>query len=132
MPLAHALVGLPFVLRSVGPVLAGIDPRLREAAATLGASPLRVWREVDLPMMRRAALVGAGFAFAVSLGEFGATAFISRPNRLTMPVAIFRLLSRPGDVTQRQAMAMSVVLMVLTAAAVLVVERLRPRNADGW
>ena len=54
-------------------MLRAIDPRLREAAATLGASPARVWREVDLPIVARAALVAAGFAFAISLGEFGAT-----------------------------------------------------------
>jgi thiamine transport system permease protein len=69
-----------------------IDRRLREAAAVLGASPSRAWREIDLPIIGRAALVGAGFAFAVSLGEFGATLFIARPTP-TMPLAIFRLLA---------------------------------------
>ena len=62
----------------------------------LGASPARVWREVDAPIVARAALVGAGFAFAVSLGEFGATLFIARPDTPTMPIAIDRLLGQPG------------------------------------
>lgn len=69
VPLAQALVGVPFVVRTMLPVLRAVDGRLREAAAVLGASPWRVWREVDLPMVRRALLVAAGFAFAVSLGS---------------------------------------------------------------
>ena len=80
VPIAQALVAIPFVVRAVVPVLRAIDPRLREAAAMLGASPARVWREVDLPIVARAALVAAGFAFAISLGEFGATLFIVRPD----------------------------------------------------
>lgn len=69
VPLAQALVGVPFVVRTMLPVLRAVDGRLREAAAVLGASPLRAWREVDLPLVRRALLIAAGFAFAVSLGS---------------------------------------------------------------
>ena len=78
VPIAHALIGMPFVIRSVTPALQAVSPRLREAAATLGARPARVRREVDLPLALRGLAVGAGFAFAVSLGEFGATAFVVR------------------------------------------------------
>ena len=123
VPVAHALVGVPFVMRTVVPTLRGIDSRLREAAATLGASPARVRREVDLPIAARALAVGAGFSFAVSLGEFGATSFLPRnPDRLTAPLALFRLLGTPGETLRGQAMALAVVLMVLTAASVLVIE----------
>ncbi|MDQ3781947.1 MAG: iron ABC transporter permease, partial [Actinomycetota bacterium] len=73
IPIAHALVAIPFVVRSALPVLRRIQQRLRDAAATLGASPRRVFLEVDGPLVGRAVAVGAGFAFAVSLGEFGAT-----------------------------------------------------------
>ncbi len=125
IPIAHALVAVPFVVRSVVPVLRSIDRRLREAAAVLGASPRRVWREVDLPIISRAALVGAGFAFAVSLGEFGATLFIVRPDFPTLPVAIFRFLGQPGPLNFGQAMAASTILMAVTAAAILAIERLR-------
>lgn len=125
IPIAHALVAIPFVIRSVVPVLRSIDRRMREAAIMLGASPARVWREVDLPIVARAALVGAGFAFAISLGEFGATIFIARPDVTTLPVAIFRLLGQPGAATFGQAMAMSTVLMLVTAGAVLAIERVR-------
>jgi thiamine transport system permease protein len=125
VPLAQALVGVPFVVRTMLPVLRAVDHRLREAAAVLGASPWRVWREVDLPLVRRALLIAAGFAFAVSLGEFGATVFIARPDNPTLPVAVARLLSRPGELNYGQAMALSTILMVVCAVALLVLERLR-------
>ncbi|MEU1301188.1 ABC transporter permease [Streptomyces shenzhenensis] len=128
VPLAQALVGVPFVVRTMLPVLRAVDGRLREAAAVLGASPWRVWREVDLPLVRRALLVAAGFAFAVSLGEFGATVFIARPDNPTLPVAVARLLGRPGDLNYGQAMALSTILMVVCAVALLVLERLRPHR----
>jgi thiamine transport system permease protein len=69
--------------------------------------------------------VGAGFAFAVSLGEFGATMFVARPDTPTLPVAIFRFLGQPGTLNFGRAMAMSVVLMLVTAAAILLIERFR-------
>ncbi|QOV35249.1 iron ABC transporter permease [Streptomyces ferrugineus] len=125
VPLAQALVGVPFVVRTMLPVLRAVDQRLREAASVLGASPWRVWREVDLPMVRRALLIAAGFAFAVSLGEFGATVFIARPDNPTLPVAVARLLGRAGELNYGQAMALSTVLMVVCAVALLVLERLR-------
>ncbi|MER5972076.1 iron ABC transporter permease [Streptomyces sp. NPDC002055] len=125
VPLAQALVGVPFVVRTMLPVLRAVDVRLREAAAVLGASPLRAWREVDLPMVRRALLVAAGFAFAVSLGEFGATVFIARPDNPTLPVAVARFLGRAGELNYGQAMALSTVLMVVCATALLALERIR-------
>jgi thiamine transport system permease protein len=125
VPIAHALVAVPFVVRSTVPTLRAIDPRTREAAATLGASPSRVWRHVDLPIVSKAALVGAAFAFVISLGEFGATAFIARPGSATIPTMIFRLLNRPGQVNFGMALALSVVLAVLTTAIVLSIDRAR-------
>ncbi|WP_327114010.1 iron ABC transporter permease [Streptomyces sp. NBC_01341] len=125
VPLAQALVGVPFVVRTMLPVLRAVDDRLREAAAVLGASPLRAWREVDLPLVRRAVLVAAGFAFAVSLGEFGATVFIARPDNPTLPVAVARLLGRSGELNYGQAMALSTILMLVCAVSLLVLERIR-------
>jgi len=130
--IGHALVAIPFVVRITVPIMRSIRVRLREAAAVLGASPARVWREVDLPVIGRAALVAAGFSLAVSLGEFGATSFLARPDAPTMPVAIYRFLSRPGSVNFGVAMALSVVLMVVTTVAVLAVERLRPDDTSGF
>lgn len=126
IPVAHALVGMPFVVRTLVPTLRSIDDRLREAAAVLGSSPLRTRREVDVPIASRAVAVGAAFAFAVSLGEFGATAFLPRrPDTLTAPLALFRLLGTPGETLQGQAMALAMVLMAATALSVLVIEGLR-------
>jgi thiamine transport system permease protein len=116
------------------PVLRSIDERLREAAAVLGASPRRVWREVDLPLVLRAGLVAAGFAFAISLGEFGATSVIARADAPTMPVAIDRLLNKPGTLNVGQAFALSTILMVCTALSVLLVDVVRTdrRAPGGW
>lgn len=125
VPLAHTLVALPFVIRSLLPVLRGIQPGLREAAAVLGASPWRVWREVDLPIVGRALLVGAVFAFTVSLGEFGATVLIARPQYPTLPVAIYRFLGQPGVANYGQALAMSSLLMLVCAVGFLAIERFR-------
>ena len=131
VPVAQALVAIPFVVRIVAPTLRSIDPRQREAAALLGAPPRRVFREIDLPIASRGLAVAAGFAFAISLGEFGATVFLARPDRPTLPVAIFRFLGRPGEVNVAQAYALAVVLMALTVVSVLLVERLRVRRG-GW
>jgi thiamine transport system permease protein len=131
VPVVQALVAIPFVVRIMVPTLRSIDPRLREAAALLGASPGRVRREVDLPIVARGLAVAAGFAFAISLGEFGATVFLARPDRPTLPVAIFRFLGRPGEVNVAQAYALAVVLMAVTVVSVLLVERLRVRRG-GW
>jgi thiamine transport system permease protein len=131
VPVVQALVAIPFVVRIMVPTLRSIDPRLREAAALLGASPGRVRREVDLPIVARGLAVAAGFAFAISLGEFGATVFLARPDRPTLPVAIFRFLGRPGEVNVAQAYALAVVLMAVTVLSVLLVERVRMRRG-GW
>jgi thiamine transport system permease protein len=125
IPIAQALVGIPFVIRTVTPVLESIDADLRRAAAVLGASPARVRREIDLPIVFRALMVSAGFAFAVSLGEFGATVFLVRSDRPTVPVAIYQLLGQPGPIPLGQSMALATVLMLLTAAVVLLIDRVR-------
>jgi thiamine transport system permease protein len=125
VPLAQATVAVPFVIRTLVPVLRAIDGRLREAAAVLGAPPGRAWREVDLPVVFRALLISAGFAFAISLGEFGATVFLARPDRPTIPVAIYRFLGRPGALNVGQGMALATLLMGVTAAVVLLIDRLR-------
>ena len=122
IPIAHALVGIPFVVRTVNPALGSIGASIREAAATLGAGPFRIFWSVDLRIVRSALLVGAAFAFAISMGEFGATSFISRPSTPTIPVAIYRYLGRPGDAPFGAALAMSVILMAVTAGAIVAIE----------
>ncbi|MCH1866155.1 iron ABC transporter permease [Nocardioides sp. CFH 31398] len=125
VPVAQALVALPLVVRTLAPVLASVDPRQRQAAASLGAGPLRSLLVVDLPVVWKPLLAAAGFAFAVSLGEFGATAFLFREEAPTVPVVIVRLLGRPGEGNYGMALAAAVVLAAVTALVVLAVERLR-------
>jgi thiamine transport system permease protein len=125
LPLAHTLVAFPFVVRSLLPALRGIRPQLRRAAAVLGASPARVFAEVDLPLAGRAVFVGGAFAFAISLGEFGATALVARPEFPTVPVAIYRFLGQPGALNYGQALALSTILMVVCAGGIMAIESLR-------
>jgi len=124
IPIAQALIGVPFVVRAIAPVLQSIDPKVREAAATLGAAPWAVRREIDLPLAAKAAAIGTGFAFAIAIGEFGATSFVGRrPGHLTVPLSIARLLGQPGEALRGQAMALSVVLMLVTTIVVFLVDR---------
>lgn len=126
LPLAHAVVALPFVMAAVVPALRNIDARVREAAATLGAGPLAIVRFVDWPLARAGLMTGLGFAVAVSLGEFGATSFISRgADSFTAPLAVFRLLSQPGEELRGQAMAVSVIIGVAVGATAALLERTR-------
>ncbi len=125
LPLAHTLVAFPFVVRSLLPALRGIRPSLRRAAAVMGASSWQVWREVDLPIVGRAMLVAAAFAFAISMGEFGATALVARPEFPTMPVVIYRFLGQPGALNYGQALAMSTLLMLVCAVGIALIERVR-------
>jgi thiamine transport system permease protein len=123
VPLAQSLVAIPFVVRSLVPALRALEARLTEAAAVLGASPWQVRRQVELPLLARPLAVAAGLAFAVALGEFGATVFVSRADWPTVPVAIFRFLGRPGGDNVGIAMALSVVLMLIVTAVALLSER---------
>ena len=125
IPLAHTMVALPFVIRTLQPALASIPERLRDAASSLGASPFRAWLAVDWPIIWRASLAAATFAFTVSLGEFGATALLTRPEYPTIPIAIYRFLSQPGGLNYGQAMAMATILMTLATIGILSIERLR-------
>jgi thiamine transport system permease protein len=109
IPLAHTLIAFPFVVRTLLPVLRGIQPS-----------------EIDLPIVGRALLVGAVFAFTISMGEFGATSFIARPgSTTTLPIAINRFLGQPGALNFGQAVALSSVLMVVCGVGFLAIERFR-------
>jgi thiamine transport system permease protein len=124
VPLAQAVVALPFVVRIVTPVLVSIGSGLTDAAGDLGAPPLGVTTRVIMPLARPAIAAGAGFAFIVALGEFGTAAFLASPDGPTMPVAIARLVAQPGSASLGRAAAMSVVLMIVTALGALAVDRI--------
>ncbi len=130
IPIAHTLVALPFVTRSILPSIRSIPQSLRESASVLGASPLRVWIHVDVPVVKRAVVIGAIFAFTISLGEFGATLFVARPNSPTIPLAIYRFLGQPGSLNYGQALAMSNILLLVTVCGFILLERLRGNTTD--
>jgi thiamine transport system permease protein len=125
VPIAHSTIALPFVIRSLQPALAAIPDEYRMAASVMGASPLRAWFAVNWPLVRRATLAAGTFAFTVSLGEFGATSMLARPEYPTLPLAIYRFLSQPGGLNYGQAMAMASLLMLVATMAILLIERMR-------
>ena len=114
VPAVQAVVALPLVTRAMLPVLRSINPRLREASATLGAGPWRTLLNVDGRMALRSLGVAIGFGFAVALGEFGATSFLAAGQNQTLPLLIERLINRPGAGNYGMAMAASTVLGVVT------------------
>jgi thiamine transport system permease protein len=124
LPLAHTLAALPFFVRAMVPALRAFDPQVREAARGLGANAWQVFRQIDLPILGAPLAAATIFAFVISLGEFGASLLITRPEFPTMPVVIYTFLGQPGAVNYGQALAMSSLLMLVTAASVLVIERL--------
>lgn len=130
--IAHSLVAYPFVIRSLLPVLQGFAPNLREAASLLGATPARVFFLIDLPIIAPALLVGATFAFAVSMGEFGASLLLVRPEFMTIPVAIFRFLGLPGAANLGNALTMSSLLMAVVAAGFIAIERFRYKGVGSF
>ena len=123
LTLAHSLIAFPFVARSLLPALRGLPINLPDAARVLGSSPLRILARVELPLLAPALVAAAAFAFAVSMGEFGATLVITRPEYATLPVAIFDRLGRPGAANYGAALALSVLLMLITGAAMGLLER---------
>lgn len=128
IPLVQALIAIPVVIRIMMPALESVPARLRHAAATLGARPIRVFATVDLPIIGRSMGAAGGFAFVMALGEFGATSFLARADTTTLPVLIGSALNRPGADNLATAMAASVVLVVATVLAVVAVEAFRPRS----
>jgi thiamine transport system permease protein len=125
IPIAHTVAALPLVVRVLLPVVLAVDSRLLEAAQMLGANVWQQVRFVWLPLVSRGFAVAAVFAFNVSLGEFGASAFIVRPDAATIPTTIFRLLGQPRPDQYGQALAMSVVLLVVCLISFMVIERVR-------
>jgi len=128
VPIAHTVIAVPFVMRLLVPALSAIPPRLREAATTLGASPWQVLCRVEIPLLRRPLAAAAAFAFAISVGEFGASAFLVRADRPTAPTALARLLGRPGEAAGGTAAALAAALAAVTVVSLLLFERASRRR----
>lgn len=128
--IAHTLVAIPFVVRSVLPALRRVSPSMRESAAVLGAPPVYIVRWIDVPLISRSLMVGAIFAFTVSMGEFGASLFVARPDSPTLPIAIYRLLNQPGAINYGQALALSVLLLAACGIGFVLIERARTSGLE--
>lgn len=120
--IAHTLVAFPLVVRVLVPAWRAIPARLNDAAATLGAGELRRLVDVDLRLVRRAAVGSLGIVIAISVGEFGAASLLTRRGAETMPVVIARLLGRTGDLVRAQAFALATLLIVMCVTALVLVE----------
>ncbi len=114
IPVIHAVIALPLVIRAIDPAIRAIPISLRNASATLGASPFTTWARVDVPILRPAILRATGLSMAISLGEFGATSFLSRSGSTTLPIAIAQLLGKPGVATQQAGFALAALMVLVT------------------
>ena len=128
--LAAAIMAFPLIVRAIRLAFEAVDPRLEEAAATLGASPVRVWLTVTLPLAAPGLLAGVTLGFAKAFGEFGATitfvASIPGETR-TLPAAIYAFLQVPGGAPGLRGMV--VVAVLVAVGAVLASNWLAPRLA---
>lgn len=131
IPLAHGLLATPLVARVVVSALAAVPRSLREAAATLGATPARTLWRVDLSLSRAAWASAAAFAFAASLGEFGAALLLRRPENSTLPVAIAERVGRPGAAAYAEALLLATILAVLVGVCVGVIDAVARASARG-
>ena len=117
--IVHSLVAFPFVVRAVRPVFAGLNPVFRESARTLGASPWRAFRSIELPLAAGGVAVALALAFGISVGETSATMMLARPGLVTMPVSVYRFLSARDF---QSASAMALVLALVSGGVFAVVE----------
>lgn len=124
VPLGHALVATPFVVRTAVAALRSVSRDGVDVASTLGASPLRSRLTAFAPVVVPALGTGAGLAVAISLGEFGATSLLSRSGSETLPLVIDRLLARTGGDFRARAHALSVILTAVVMISTIGVERL--------
>jgi thiamine transport system permease protein len=100
-----------------------IPPGLAQAAATLGAAPWRRWFDIDLPLLRPAVATASAFSLTMSIGEFGATSFLTRRDTTTLPIVVDTLLGRAGSLPHMTAFAVASVLLVVTVLTVTAVDR---------
>ena len=127
--LASAIMAFPLMVRAIRLAVTSVDPRLEQAARTLGAGRWDAFFSVTLPLARHGIIAGAVLAFARSMGEFGATIMIagSIPGETrTIPLHIYNLLESPGGVDQ--AMRLVVVSVLISAAALVAGEFLERRG----
>jgi thiamine transport system permease protein len=129
VPLAQALIALPMVIRLVYPALVSIGKEPIEQAQLDGASSFQVWRFIESKMIKGVLLTALGFAGIISIGEFGASSFLANGSQATIPTLLYRLISRPGEQNFGMAMAVSAILILLSALIVYFVSRVPKERA---
>jgi molybdate transport system permease protein len=129
--LAAAIMGFPLMVRAVRLAFQGTDPRLYQAARSLGAGPLDAFFSVSLPLARNGVIAGVVLSFARGLGEFGATLLFagSAPGRRTLAIEIYRLYEVPGDASETRMWRLVAASVVLACAALAASEYLERRGA---
>ncbi len=117
LPVVHAVVALPLAVYTIGPAVRAVGQELLDAASDLGASTFRRWWSVEVPLVRPALARAAGISAAVSIGEFGATSFLTRSDSMTVPIAIGQLTGRPGPLLQQAGFALVALVVVILLAS---------------
>ncbi|GLH81353.1 ABC transporter permease [Bradyrhizobium sp. SSBR45G] len=113
----HTLVTIPYVVRTTLAVLHNFDVRLEEAAQNLGASPIRTFFEVTLPLVKPGVMAGAIFAFIVSFDQFPVSLFLVAPGSETLPITLFNYLKFDLDGTIGAASVVSILLAFIVVIA---------------
>lgn len=127
---AYALIAYPFIAKALASALDAMPAHLAQAAATLGASPARVFLRVTLPLVWPALRRGTAFAAATMLGEFAVSLFLSRPEWVTLTTLIHQRLGRPGEANLQAALVLAALLMALALAAFVLIDRAGRRPAS--
>jgi sulfate transport system permease protein len=125
---ALLFVGLPFIVRTVQPVLAGLDRSADEAALVLGASPGQIFRRVVLPVLMPAIVTGAALAFARAVGEYGSVIFIAGNRPMVSEILPLLIVTRLEQFDYPGAALLGAAMLVLSLAMLLVLEVLRRRG----
>ena len=128
--LAHAAIGVPFVVVSVTSALGGFDAKLLRAAASLGASPWRAFRSVTLPLISRGVVTGAVFAFVTSFDEVVIALFLRSPTFQTLPVQMFNSVTFEVDPTIAASSSLVVTVVTVICLVPLLLGRTRPSRQE--
>jgi len=123
--IALTFIGLPFVIRTVQPVLEELEAEVEEAAAVLGATRWQAFRRVIVPAIAPAALTGFALAFARALGEYGSVVFISGNMPMKTEIAPLLIMTRLEQFDYEGAAAIAVVLLVASFAVLFTINRLQ-------
>ncbi len=122
---ALVFVGLPFMVRTVQPVLDDLDPEIEEASATLGAGPIQTWVKVILPALFPALLTGFGLAFARAVGEYGSVIFLAGNMPLKSEIAPLLIVIKLEQFDYAGAATVGLAMLVISFVVLLSINLLQ-------